>query len=372
MDLNGDGALTKQELLEGMNSYGKNFSEEEVSNVFALADINSDGEINYAEFVAMLFPAASSALAKFRLEHQTLKNAKQAFDNYDIDGDEEISYDELVAGMGGDYSANEIQAIFAMGDVDQDGKISFLEFARIMIPYTNEALSKFWKLFNNVQSVRQAFQKLDVDKDGQISKQEIMQGMSSAGLKLSSTEIETLFILGDRDNNGQIDFSEFAQIMIPSANERIAKFKNCFRNRSEIEAAFHKYDTNKDGAISFDELKSGLAKSGINFSDQEVETVFALADRDGDGEVSMSEFVHLLSKSSVSGGAVNKFYEFCVGLAFNAIDANKDGAVSYSELSSALRPQGFSDQEIHTIFALADHDKDGEVSLNELVRSLKK
>merc|ERR1712200_259934 len=213
---------------------------EEVSNVFALADINSDGEINYAEFVAMLFPAASSALAKFRLEHQTLKNAEQAFDNYDIDGDEEISYDELVA--------------------------------RIMIPYTNEALSKFWKLFNNVQSVRQAFQKLDVDKDGQISKQEIMQGMSSAGLKLSSTEIETLFILGDRDNNGHIDFSEFAQIMIPSANERIAKFKNCFRNRSEIEAAFHKYDTNKDGAISFDELKSGLAKSGINFSDQEVET----------------------------------------------------------------------------------------------------
>jgi len=96
------------------------------------------------------------------------------------------------------------------------------------------------------------------------------------------------------------------------------------------------------------------------------------ADRDGDGEVSMSEFVHLLSKSSVSGGAVNKFFEFCVGLAFNAIDANKDGAVSYSELSTALRPVGFSDQEIHTIFALADHDKDGEVSLNELVRSLRK
>merc|ERR1712241_235022 len=372
IDSNNDGSLSKAELESGMNSFGKKFTGKEIESVFALADVNSDGEINYAEFVSMMFPAASSALAKFRRDHKSLKNAKDAFDSYDIDGDEEISHDELVSGMGGEYTANEINAIFAMGDIDQDGKITFLEFAKIMMPSANDALTKFWKCFSNIASVRQAFQKFDVDKDGQISRPEVVQGMSASGLKLTSSEIDTLFILGDRDNNGQIDFSEFAQIMIPSANERIAKFKNCFRNRSEIEAAFHKYDTNKDGAISFDELKSGLAKSGIHFNDQEVETVFALADRDGDGEVSMSEFVHLLSKSSVSGGAVNKFYEFCVGLAFNAIDANKDGAVSYSELSSALRPQGFSDQEIHTIFALADHDKDGEVSLNELVRSLRK
>ena len=372
MDLNGDGALNKQELMEGMNSFGKSFSQEEVSNVFAMADINSDGEINYAEFVSMLFPAASSALAKFRSKHNTLKNAKEVFNGYDIDGDEEISYEELVAGMGGDYTANEINAIFAMGDTDQDGKISFLEFAKIMVPYTNEALSKFWKCFNNVSSVRQAFQKLDIDKDGQISQQEIIQGMSSAGLKLSSNEIETLFILGDRDSNGQIDFSEFAQIMIPSASERIAKLKKCFRSRNEIEAAFHRFDTNKDGAISFAELKSGLNSCGIHFDEQEVETVFALADRDCDGEVSMSEFVNLLSVSSVSGGAVSKFFEYCVATAFNAIDANRDGAVSHQELSSALRPSGFSDQEIKTIFALADHDKDGEISLNELLRALKK
>jgi calmodulin len=372
MDLNGDGALNKQELMEGMNSFGKNFSQEEVANVFAMADINSDGEINYAEFVSMLFPAASSALAKFRSKHQSLKNAKEVFNSYDYDGDEEISYEELVAGMGGDYTANEINAVFAMGDTDQDGKISFLEFAKIMVPCTNEALAKFWKCFNNVSSVRQAFQKLDIDKDGQISQQEIIQGMSSAGLKLSSSEIETLFILGDRDNNGQIDFSEFAQIMIPSAGERIAKLKKCFRSRSEIEAAFHRFDTNKDGAISFNELKSGLSSSGIHFDDQEVETVFALADRDCDGEVSMSEFVNLLSVSCVSGGAVSKFFEFCVKTTFNAIDADGDGAVSFKELSSALRQSGFSDQEIQTLFALADHDRDGEISLNELLSALKK
>merc|ERR1712198_224132 len=148
--------------------------------------------------------------------------------------------------------------------------------------------------------------------------------MASAGLKLTPAEVDTLFILGDKDNNGQIDFSEFAQIMIPSANERIAKLKKCFRNRAEIEAAFRRFDTNKDGAISYDELRAGLSCSGIHFNDQEVETCFAVADRDCDGEVSLAEFVAMLSSCNATGSAVDKFYEFCVGVAFNFIDANKD------------------------------------------------
>merc|ERR1719187_907388 len=106
-----------------MNSFGKEFVASEIESVFSLADVNSDGEICYDEFVAMMFPAAASALAKFRKHHRTLKNAKHAFDSYDIDGDGEITYEELVGGMGGEYSANEISAIFAMGDTDQDRKL---------------------------------------------------------------------------------------------------------------------------------------------------------------------------------------------------------------------------------------------------------
>ena len=372
IDLNNDGALTKEELSKGMNSYGKQFSSEEINSVFSLADVNSDGEINYSEFVSMMFPAAATALAKFRRTHPSLKNAKDAFDQYDIDGDSEITYAELVAGMGGEFTANEINAIFAMGDCNQDGKISFLEFAKIMSPVASDALSKFWKAFGNISSVRQAFQTFDVDRDGQISRQEIIHGMSSVGLKLTSSEIDTLFILADKDSNGQIDFSEFAQIMIPSAGDRIAKLKKQFRNTSEIEAAFRRFDANHDGAISFEELKAGLRSSGILFTDQEVETCFAVADKDCDGEVSLSEFVHMLSTSQGSEGTVEKFFNYCIAVAFNTIDTNRDGAISFQELSSSLRVAGFPDQDIQTIFALADHDRDGEVSLNELIKALRK
>merc|ERR1711992_234653 len=349
------------------------FTGKEIESVFALADVNSDGEINYGEFVSLMFPAASSAPAKFRKANRTLKNAKDAFERFDVDGDGEICYDELVAGLGGDYTANEIDAIFAMGVTDQDGHISFLEFSKIMLPSCQEALNKFWKCFKTVTNVRDAFKKFDADGDGQISRQEVMQGASATGLRISSEEVDTLFILGDKDGNGQIDFSEFAQIMIPTAPVKIAKLKKCFRNRSEVEAAFRRWDINKDGSISLDELKSGLKGSGILFTEQEAETCFAVADCNGDNEVSMEEFVELLSStSSTSCGPIKKFFNYCVEQAFNNIDTNRDGSLSYEELSGSLRVGGFSDQEIHTIFALADHDGDGEISLNELIRSLSK
>merc|ERR1719443_1549417 len=264
-----------------------------------------------------MFPAAASALAKFRQANKTLQNARDAYDRFDL---------------GGEYTANEIDAIFAMGDSDQDGQISFVEFSKIILPSCQEALYKFWKCFNTVSSVRDAFKKFDADGDGAISRQEVMQGASAAGLRLSSEEVDTLFILGDKDGNGQIDFSEFAQIMIPSAPEKIAKLRKCFRNRSEVEAAFRRWDANGDGSISLGELKAGLSSSGIIFSEQEVETCFAVGDRNGDNEVSMEEFVDLLSSSkSSSNGPIKKFFEFCVEQAFNNIDANRDGAISYQE-----------------------------------------
>jgi len=363
--------LNKKELAEGMNSFGKEFVASEIESVFSLADVNSDGEICYDEFVAMMFPAAASALAKFRKHHRTLKNAKHAFDSYDVDGDGEITYEELVGGMGGDYSANEISAIFAMGDTDQDGKISFLEFSKIMIPSCQDTLTKFWKCFRNVQGVRETFKKFDADGDAQISRQEVIQGASSSGMKMSADEVDTLFILGDKNGDGAIDFAEFAEIMIPSAPERIAKLKKCFRNRTEIEAAFRRFDTNKDGAISFQEMKNGLSSCAISFTEQEVEICFAVADKDGDGEVSLSEFVDLLSTSTSSGdGPMAKFLKYCIGQAFRIIDADQDGTISFTELSISLRAAGFSDQEIQTVFALADHDRDGEVSLQELQSSL--
>merc|ERR1719204_2705515 len=287
LDANGDGQICRDELRSGMK-----LGDADLDVVFALGDLDGDGEISLGEFIRVMSPLTATALARFRNTFTAIEDVVSAFriidsnnggalskveleagmnsfgkkftqleiDSVfslaDVNSDGEINYDELVAGLGGDYTANEIDAIFAMGDTDQDGQISFLEFSKIMLPSCQEALNKFWKCFRSVSSVRDAFKKFDIDGDGQISRQEVMQGSSSAGLRLSSEEVDTLFILGDKDGNGQIDFSEFAQIMLPSAPERISKLRKCFRNRSEVEAAFTICDSSKDASISLSELKA--------------------------------------------------------------------------------------------------------------------
>merc|ERR1739846_58660 len=178
-----------------------------------------------------------------------------------------------------------------MGDTDQDGKISFLEFSKIMIPSCQDTLTKFWKCFRSVQGVRETFKKFDADGDAQISRQEVIQGAAGAGMKMSADEVDTLFILGDKNGDGEVSLSEFVDLLSTSTSSGdgpMAKFlKYC------IGQAFNIIDTDRDGAISFTELSISLRAAG--FSDQEIQTVFALADHDRDGEVSLQELQSSLS-----------------------------------------------------------------------------
>ena len=289
------------------------FSNEETNAIFAAADVNQDGEIAYSEFVSLMIPTAGNALSKFRKTFGNAANAKSAFAKFDTDGDAEITFNELRNGMGSNFSDNEVKSVFALGDTDQDGTISFLEFAKLMIPDAADVLAKFWKTFRDIKVVRQAFKQFDVDGDGKITKQEVAQGMNKTGRAFTREDIETLFILADKDGDGEIDFTEFALIMIPTAPERISKLKKKYPNKPAVQAAFKKFDANNDGAIDARELSTGLRNSGVSLTDQEIETIFAVADIDGDGQITISEFGQLLgvdratasSAPAAAAGGVN-------------------------------------------------------------------
>jgi calcium-binding protein CML len=309
-DSDSDGAITQQELATGMRNMRMSFSNEETNAIFAAADTNTDGDITYVEFISLMIPTCGDALIKFRKCFNGIQNAKAAFSKFDTDGDNEITVEELKRGMGGQFSDQEVKAVFALGDIDQDGSISFLEFAKLTIPAAAEVLSKLWKCFRDLKSIRAAFKQFDTDNDGSITREEVMQGFKAAGRKISKEDIEIMFVLADRDGDGAIDFPEFALIMIPTAPERITKLKHLLDtnkdgklSRQEVEAAFKKFDVDNDGSIDMDEMKMGLKKTGLSMTDQEVETVFAVADLDGDGKVDMDEFAALFG---VGGGPAPK------------------------------------------------------------------
>ena len=95
----------------------------------------------------------------------------------------------------------------------------------------------------------------------------------------------------DSDNNGQIEFGEFINIM-----------KRHWREPESVEdltEAFQLIDVNKDGSVDVKELTNFLTSFGEALSEQEVKAVVSVYDMDGDGKLNYKEFIGKLLRSNI-------------------------------------------------------------------------
>lgn len=65
MDEDGDGELSKQELIDHLTNYGERMSVEEVEVVMKEFDVNGDGNIDYSEFCRMIASFGNAARVHF-------------------------------------------------------------------------------------------------------------------------------------------------------------------------------------------------------------------------------------------------------------------------------------------------------------------
>ncbi|CAD8108765.1 unnamed protein product [Paramecium sonneborni] len=132
LDLNGDGRLSKDELIVG---YSKVMSytdaELEVAKLMKYIDQDKNGSIDYSEFVLATFNKVK-LLEDARLE--------QAFRMFDKDGSGSISIDEIKGIFGSNETAvsDEVwKELLAEVDANGDGSISFQEFKEIILKAIN-------------------------------------------------------------------------------------------------------------------------------------------------------------------------------------------------------------------------------------------
>ncbi|KAJ9567944.1 hypothetical protein OSB04_003910 [Centaurea solstitialis] len=127
-----------------------------------------------------------------------------------------------------------------------------------------------------------------------------------------------------------------------------------------LKSMFLNIDTDKSGTITYEELKTGLARLGSKLTEPEVRQLMDAADVDGNGTIDYIEFItatmhrHKLEREE-------DLYK-----TFQHFDTDGSGFITRDELESAMKKYGMGDEAtIKEIISEVDTDNDGKINYEE-------
>lgn len=134
--------------------------------------------------------------------------------------------------------------------------------------------------------LKEAFSLFDRDGDGTITIKELQVVMRSIGQNPTEEEIMAMINEVDSDNDGEVDFQEFMELMARKMKEG--------EMDEELVEAFKTFDKNGNGHITKEELRDVMLQYGEKLTDEEVKLMFEETDIDGDGIISFEDFVLMM------------------------------------------------------------------------------
>ncbi|KAF7130133.1 hypothetical protein RHSIM_Rhsim10G0212000 [Rhododendron simsii] len=140
--------------------------------------------------------------------------------------------------------------------------------------------------------LRDQFDAIDADKNGAISLEEMRQALAKdLPWKLKESRVLEILQAIDSNTDGLVDFTEFvaATLHVHQLEEH-----NSEKWHQWSQAAFEKFDVDRDGYITPEELRMHTGLKGS------LEPLLEEADIDKDGKISLPEFRKLLRTASLS------------------------------------------------------------------------
>ena len=92
------------------------------------------------------------------------------------------------------------------------------------------AESQLIEKLSNVNDLKSLFQKLDRNSDGVINREEFVAALTSLGVKLDPSYLNTFIDIFDADNNGKIDYADFQKFasFSPSKKHPLQIQQSCY------------------------------------------------------------------------------------------------------------------------------------------------
>lgn len=158
-----------------------------------------------------------------------------------------------------------------------------------------------------VRELSDAFDFFDLNRDGKLSVEEIATVVRSFGEEVTQEDIQMLITRVDSDGDGSLDLCEFIDLntrAMSTSTSLDSQFSTENAEDDALLATFNRFDINKDGFISADELHRSLAAFGEDkFSLEECGSMIKCVDENGDHLISFAEFQSLMSDQPEMRGA---------------------------------------------------------------------
>jgi Ca2+-binding EF-hand superfamily protein len=382
--------------------------ERTVHSIFETADINSDGELSFEEFISTFvnkhyslagFIGSSAAQLRRELTAEEVEELKSLFSFMDADNDGRVSADALEglvrAALRGTERGDDpatvaaiVDGVLAIADTNRDGYLDLREFIAayecdsqlLDIPIMAAAArreaadQRMQELLckHDLRDIAKVFLMLDKNGDGYLQAEELADAIGAQLRRLHpewpaetvDEAVRSVFSAADANSDGRLSLDEFIESFVqghyllpPSAVRDVAASFSRKLSDSEVqqlELLFRAIDANGDGAVSRTELERALTEAvGRDAAEAIVNVIMTVADENNDGVLSLQEFL--------------RCYQLDSGLLTVSLSGMSTATLSH--VAERLIPkQGL--RRLARMFHLLDADADGFLDAAELAAGL--
>jgi len=354
-DKDGNGVLDKKEFKRLLLDADLGLSKKDIKLLYAQADINKDGTIEYREFIPACVELILTLQSMMEADEQRgaeeeeaeelaadyfyngmskeeiEASLRDAFAEADTDGSGELDMEEFsqyLQSLPLNLTRREINMAMMEVDANQDGKVSLDEFVPLFHTLMIQLIKREVLLARRSGTELVAFliescQNFDRAGTGLLRPAALSQGIRDADLGLSKFQIASIIRRAPTRPDKLVEYEPFlAEVAAPiieqimhTSEETQLKRSKAWRLVKEAEdeaeqvlgmdrneftrvlgSIFHEYDRDNSGSLDYDEFYAAVSNSGIGFSEDQIYMLMAAADVNDNGSIQYSEFANVALK----------------------------------------------------------------------------